>query len=123
MLCIAIAIHTQRGHILHKNSIKYTSHSIILDGIDCPEMKAKTKTEKEMAILARDKLSKKILGEWVELRNVQQEKYGRVLAEVWHGSDRTSVNEWLVKNRLAVKYDGGKKETPKNWRRYYNSKQ
>ena len=28
MLCIVIAIHTQRGHILHKYSIKYTSHSL-----------------------------------------------------------------------------------------------
>ena len=39
MLCIAIAIHIQRGHILHKNSIKYTSHSIIQgpnNRISCP---------------------------------------------------------------------------------------
>jgi len=39
VLCIAIAIHTQRGHILHKNSIKYTSHSIIQgpnNRISCP---------------------------------------------------------------------------------------
>ena len=39
MLCIAIAIYTQRGHILYKYSIKYTSHSIIQgpnNRISCP---------------------------------------------------------------------------------------
>lgn len=98
---------------------------IRLDGIDTPELKGKTESEKEIAILARDKLSKKILGKWVTLENVKQEKYGRVLAEVWYENDKgrtLCVNEWLVKKRLAVRYDGGTKKAPKNWKRYYNKK-
>jgi endonuclease YncB( thermonuclease family) len=95
-----------------------------IDGIDCPEMKATNDSEKEIAIIARDKLNDKILGKWVELRHIDQEKYGRVLAEVWCESDNGKmecIKDWMLRNRLAVPYDGGTKQTPKNWKRYYES--
>ena len=93
--------------------------SVRLNGIDCPEIKGKNEIEKEVAKIARDSLSKKIMGNVIQLKNVQTEKYGRVLAEVWYGG--VCMNSWLVKQRLAVEYHGGTKICPKCWKDYYIS--
>lgn len=39
----------------------------------------------------------------------EKEKYGRYLASVYMPNATTSVNDELVKNGLAVPYDGGKR--------------
>ena len=70
--------------------------SIRLNGIDTPEIRGKTEEEKELAIHVRDALAEKIYGKIVELRNVGNEKYGRVLADVYLGDE--NINQWLVKN-------------------------
>ena len=76
-------------------------------------MKTNDKNEKKIALLAKNKLSKKIMSEIIYLRNVGTDKYGRVLANViLNGRD---MSKWLIKKRLAVEYDGGTKKTPKNW--------
>ena len=49
--------------------------SVRLNGIDCPEIKGKCETEKEVAKVARDTLSSKIMGKVIQLKNVQTEKY------------------------------------------------
>lgn len=94
--------------------------SVRLNGIDTPEIRGSKTTEKEIAYLARDALTKLIDGKWVTLKNVEKEKYGRLLADVY--LDDLHVNKWMIDNRFAVPYDGGTKHTPKNWRRYHNSK-
>ena len=38
------------------------------------------------------------------------DKYGRLLADVYEGESNISISEELVRNRLAVKYDGGTKK-------------
>lgn len=93
--------------------------SVRLNGIDTPEIKGKTNEEKQMAELARNKLENLILHQKVILRDVQTEKYGRVLAQVYLGN--TCLNEWMINKRFAVRYDGGKKQSPKSWKRYYRS--
>lgn len=87
--------------------------SIRLNGIDTPEIRGKTQEEKELAIQVRDALSEKIYGKMVELRNVGNEKYGRVLAEIY--LDGENINQWLVDENFAVAYDGGKKHRPASW--------
>jgi len=47
------------------------------------------------------------------LRNVMNEKYGRILADVYVGE--TSINQWMISQNFAVSYDGGKKMRPENW--------
>lgn len=91
--------------------------SVRLNGIDCPEIKGKCESEKEVAKIARDSVSKLILNKMIQLKNVKTEKYGRVLAEVWF--DGVCINTWLVTQRLAVEYDGGTKICPKCWSEYY----
>jgi len=91
--------------------------SVRLNGIDCPEMRTRNETEKKAAVIAKELLSDKILGRYVELRNVSLEKYGRILADVM--IDNESMSEMLITNHLAVRYDGGKKLPPDDWMDYY----
>jgi endonuclease YncB( thermonuclease family) len=81
--------------------------SVRLNGIDTPEIKGKgiSDEEKESAKLARDYVSNLALNKFVRLENIQSEKYGRILADVYIGD--IYLNELLVKERYAVKYDGG----------------
>ena len=85
-------------------------------GIDSPELHGENEDEKQCAILARDALSEIILHRYVTLKNIGNEKYGRLLADVY--LDDLHVNEWLLKERLAVPYDGGTKKSPKSWTKY-----
>lgn len=87
--------------------------SVRLNGIDAPEIKGKTPEEKELAICVRDALSEKIYGKIVELRNVGNEKYGRILADVYLEDEH--INQWLIDSNYAVPYDGGTKSRPSTW--------
>ena len=90
--------------------------SVRLNGIDTPEIKGKTLDEKQAAKNARDSLSQLILNKYVRIENIQSEKYGRILADVFIGD--TNINEWMVSERYALKYDGGKKQRPDSWLSY-----
>jgi endonuclease YncB( thermonuclease family) len=102
-----------------ENSLLYR-FSVRLNGIDTPEIKGKNEDEKEAAKNARDALSKLILNKYVSLKNVDNEKYGRILADVY--LDELHINDWLVKERYAVRYDGGTKKPPTSWLNYKNNK-
>ena len=94
--------------------------SVRTKGIDCPEMKTKNATEKQCAKMARDMIKSKCLDKIVELRNVELEKYGRILADIY--VDGVDVKTFLLDANLAVAYDGGTKVTPEDWLEYYNSR-
>ena len=87
--------------------------SVRLKGIDSPEIKTKNEAEKIAAIESRDQLHNLIYGKIVLLTNVSTEKYGRVLADVHFGS--THVNDWMLRHKLAVSYDGGTKKNFTEW--------
>jgi micrococcal nuclease len=93
--------------------------SVRLNGIDAPEIKGKSAEEKEVAKEARDFLSNLVLNKVIRLENVESEKYGRILADVYLGD--VHLNELLLKERYAVKYDGGTKLKPVSWLRYKNT--
>ncbi len=101
-----------------KNSQIY-KFSVRLNGIDTPEIKGSNEDEKNIAIKARDALSKKIMDKDVYLKNVKTEKYGRLLCDVYLGNE--SLNQWMLDQRYAVKYDGGTKNCPISWEKYYNN--
>lgn len=86
--------------------------SVRLNGIDCPEIKSKNEKEKESAILSRDKLSEQILNKIVVLKNISTEKYGRLLADVVY--ENININQWMLDNKYAIPYDGGKKKLFEN---------
>lgn len=87
--------------------------SVRINGIDSPEIKGKTANEKELAKKSRDALSNLILGKIIVLKNVSTEKYGRILADVYLGE--LCINEWMISNNYALKYEGGTKERPDEW--------
>ena len=87
--------------------------SVRLNGIDTPELRTSNENEKKHAILARDALHDKIYNKIVELKNVESEKYGRLLADIY--LDDENINEWLITKNFAVKYDGGTKQKPESW--------
>jgi endonuclease YncB( thermonuclease family) len=92
--------------------------SVRLNGIDTPEMKGKgiLDEEKEAAKMAREFVSNLVLNKFVTLQNIESEKYGRILADVYIGN--IHLNEILLKERYAVKYDGGTKIKPTSWLKY-----
>jgi micrococcal nuclease len=92
--------------------------SVRLNGIDTPEIKGKgiSEEEKEVAKNARDFVIGLVLNKYVRLENIESEKYGRILADVFVGD--IHLNELLIKERYAVKYDGGTKIKPSSWINY-----
>ena len=82
--------------------------SVRLNGIDTPEIKGHSDEEKKAAKVSRAALNEKLLHRVVTLKNVQTEKYGRILADVY--LDDLHINQWMLDNNYAVKYDGGTKE-------------
>jgi endonuclease YncB( thermonuclease family) len=76
-------------------------------GIDTPEIKGHCEKEKDLAVIARDALHDKIFGKIVELKNVSNEKYGRILADIY--LDTLHINKWLLDAKYAVPYNGGTK--------------
>lgn len=94
----------------------YYKFHVRFSGIDAPELKSKNEEEKSVARLARDYLSGQVLNKWVTLRNVQLEKYGRLLADVYLGDEH--VNQHMLDRRFAVRYEGKKKAPPASWKTY-----
>ena len=92
--------------------------SVRLNGIDTPEIKGNgvSAEEKEAAKKARDFVSNLILNKYVKLENIQREKYGRILADVYIGD--IHLNKLLIDEKYAVGYDGGTKHKPSSWLKY-----
>jgi endonuclease YncB( thermonuclease family) len=83
--------------------------SVRLNGIDTPEIKTKNPEEKARAQSSKNALSSLCLNRMVSLENVSLEKYGRVLADVY--CDGLHLNQYMIDNGHAVKYDGGHKKS------------
>lgn len=91
----------------------YYRFSVRIKGIDTPELKTKNETEKILAIAARNALSSRIENRIVELKHVELEKYGRILADVY--IDGIDIAKWMIQEKHAVPYDGKTKNIPKEW--------
>lgn len=81
---------------------------IRVNGIDTPEMRGKCVKEKALAREAKQ-LTVSLLraAKTIELKNIQRGKYFRIVADVY--ADNQNLAYILIKNKLAVKYDGGTK--------------
>lgn len=89
-----------------------------LIGIDTPEIRTRNKKEKKFGYTVRDKLREQILNKVVTVKCDNFDKYGRLLVHIYLDTDTPSINEWLISNKFAFSYDGGKK---KNWEEYLNN--
>ena len=95
-----------------------------LIGIDTPEIRTSYALEKKYGYEVRDKLREKILNSVVQLKCGDLDKYGRLLGKIYlkqendgqsGGGKSVSINDWLVQNKYAFPYDGGKKQ---DWGKY-----
>lgn len=102
---------------------KYTAYkfNVRLAGIDSPEIRTRDNDQKKVAILAKKFLENLILNKKIILNNVNYDKYGRILANIYlPGNEDMPISNLLIQKRLAVVYDGGTKNMPMNWLDYYN---
>lgn len=106
---------TIAARLPYKESPLYRFH-VRLNGIDTPEIKGSTDDEKIAAKSAKEYVEKLTLNKYVTLENVATEKFGRVLADVYVGE--MNICENLLKEKYAVKYNGGKKVFPVSWLKY-----
>lgn len=76
---------------------------IRLFGLNAPEMKG---LEKNNGIISRDRLREEILNKEITIKTIKdsKEKYGRFLGIIIK-DDGTNINEWLIKEGLAIKKD------------------
>ena len=81
-----------------------------VNGVDTPEMRGKCRLEVELARKAK-KVTVAMLrnGSKIELRNIKRGKYFRVVADVF--VDGKSLAEELLRQKLAYRYTGGKKQS------------
>ena len=86
--------------------------SIRVNGIDTPELRTKSDKEKQLARTAK-RLVNGLLknAKTIELKNMQRGKYFRIVADVYY--DGKNLGDILIKNKLAVEYDGETKT--KDW--------
>ena len=81
-----------------------------LNGIDTPEIKGKCDKEKYDAEQAREMVGDILKdAERIDLKNMGRGKYFRIVANAY--VDGENLAEALIDSGMAVKYDGGKKNT------------
>ena len=91
--------------------------SVRLRGIDTPELRTKNKNEKEIALEAKKEMVELVYKIYIKLKNIDYDKYGRILADIY--VKNINISEYMVNKRFAVKYDGGTKNIPTDWKEYY----
>jgi endonuclease YncB( thermonuclease family) len=102
------------------NKINYR-HSVRLSRIDTPEIRTSNLIEKEASQIVKAELENKILNKIIFVDECDYDKYGRLLAEIYliDNGFVYNINDWLLDNKYAVKYNGGKKEDI-NWSHIIN---
>lgn len=81
-----------------------------LINVDTPEIRTKNLKEKAYGKQVRDKLREKILNKLVYIKCLDFDKYGRLLVEIFDNEKcEECINNWLILNEYAKKYDGGTK--------------
>ena len=92
----------------HGNRVR---SSCRINGIDTPEMRGSSQYEKGLALEAKDRLEKAVVGEFVTIRNPGQEKYGRVLCDLQTEIFESVKDYMLADPTICKPYDGGTKHS------------
>jgi len=107
---------TIAAYLPYKESELY-KFSVRIRGVDCPELRSRTPSEKTCAKIAKRAVERKLLNTIVQLHNIHTDKYGRILADV--ELEGCSIGSWLLDQCLAVPYTGKTKAPPVDWMKYY----
>ena len=79
-----------------------------LVGINTPELRAKSRSEKMLAKIAREEVKSIALNRVLNVTINGLDKYGRLLLRV-RTPEVDDISQHLITNGLAVSYDGGRK--------------
>lgn len=82
--------------------------SVRVRGIDCPEIKGKSKREKRLAQKAKTFIENFLQGRTIVLENCERDKYFRLLCDV--KADGEDLARRLLQSGLAYPYDGYAKQ-------------
>ena len=104
---------------LHFDNSPIYRFSVRLRGIDCPEIRTKNDNEKTCGKKAKQIMMDQVLNKVVTFENVDYDKYGRILADVFING--VNITQTLLEQRLAVEYNGGKKVSPEDWLLYHTN--
>ena len=100
------------GEILHfgfyMENYGATRFTCRLVGIDTPELRAKSKSEKMLAKISREEVKAVALNKVVSVTINGLDKYGRLLVRV-RTPTVDDVSQHLINSGLAIAYDGGRK--------------
>lgn len=100
------------------NDDNFYKFSVRLRNIDTPELRSKDSNERLCAKCARHFLAGLILNTVVTLKNVDYDKYGRILADIY--LEETNICDVMIKEKVAIQYSGGKKNSNFDWYTFYN---
>lgn len=97
-----------------KDIIKLYKWNCRLSGIDTPEIRTKNLKEKKLGLEVRNILRDKILNNTLIVKCGTFDKYGRLLVTLFDTQENlqnnNSINQWLIDNKYANEYNGGKKQ-------------
>jgi len=82
-----------------------------INGIDTPEIRGSSTKEKELAYLAKERLSRVTSGKFVTIINPGIEKYGRVLCDLKTNEIESIKDHMLSDPNICKPYSGGTKES------------
>lgn len=81
-----------------------------LSGIDTPEIRTRNLEEKAAGFKAKQWVADHILDKVIWLQCGKHDKYGRMLGRIYMDRDeKVSLNELIVSEGFAKKYDGGRR--------------
>ena len=84
-------------------------------GLVSPDLKSVSPITREEAKISRDALSELILTKIVTLDNIESDRYGNLVADVYYNG--IYINEWMISNDYSEDYDSGSKK--EDYRRYH----
>ena len=92
----------------HPGTSKIYKYKIRLAHIDTPELNSKNSKEVVKALAAKKVVEEKILNKIVYLEIDGEDKYGRLLGNIF--IDSINLNQYLVNKKYAYKYEGATKK-------------
>lgn len=89
----------------------YKKQRVRMLGIDTPESRTRDLVEKKFGKASKKHLKGMLeAAESIELVSHDKGKFGRILGDLFIGSNETSVNQQMILDHHAVEYTGGNKE-------------
>ena len=82
--------------------------SVHIRGLKSPDMKSLLPLNREEAKKSRDALSNLIYGKMIELKQIDTDRYGNIIANVYYNG--IDITEWMINNDYSGDSNSGSKE-------------